>query len=34
MIKFDNVSKIYNSQPEPIMALQDISFIVKEGEFV
>jgi len=34
MIKFDNVSKIYNSQPEPIMALQDISFTIKEGEFV
>lgn len=35
MISFQNVSKIYHSSSEePIVALQDISFQVKEGEFV
>lgn len=34
MIQFLNVTKIYNVQPEPIIALDDISFTIQEGEFV
>ena len=35
MISFQNVSKIYHlSSKEPVVALQDISFQVKEGEFI
>ncbi|PIU16020.1 cell division ATP-binding protein FtsE [bacterium (Candidatus Gribaldobacteria) CG08_land_8_20_14_0_20_39_15] len=34
MIKFDQVSKVYNSKDEPIVALKEISFTVGEGEFV
>lgn len=34
MIKFDQVSKVYNSKDEPIVALKEISFSIGEGEFV
>lgn len=34
MIKFQNVSKIFYSQREPIVALSDVSFEIKKGEFV
>lgn len=34
MIEFKNISKIYHSSETPIIALADISFQVKRGEFV
>ena len=34
MIQFQNVTKIYNSHLESITAVRDISFSIKEGEFV
>jgi len=36
MISFQNVSKIYHSSAnkEPVAALEDVSFQVKEGEFI
>lgn len=34
MIKFDNISKTYYSQGNPIYALRGVSFEIKEGEFV
>ena len=34
MIKFEKVSKIYNSKNEPIVAVEDVSFAISEGEFV
>lgn len=34
MIQFQNVSKIYNSKNEPIIAVKDVSFTIQEGEFV
>jgi len=34
MISFQNVTKIYFSNSGPVVALKDISFQVKEGEFV
>ncbi|MEK7172408.1 MAG: ATP-binding cassette domain-containing protein, partial [Patescibacteria group bacterium] len=34
MIKFHNVTKTYHSVLEPITAVRDISFSIKEGEFV
>ncbi|MDD5750125.1 MAG: ATP-binding cassette domain-containing protein [Candidatus Pacebacteria bacterium] len=34
MIKFDNVSKIYNGDNEPISAVREVSFTIQEGEFV
>jgi len=34
MIQFQNVTKIYSSSLEPIVAVRDISFSIKEGEFV
>jgi len=34
MIKFEKVSKIYNSKNEPIVAVEDVSFVISEGEFV
>jgi cell division transport system ATP-binding protein len=34
MISFKNISKIYEAGTKPIIALSDISFEVKDGEFV
>lgn len=34
MISFQNISKIYNPERGKIVALQDVSFNIKEGEFV
>ncbi|MDI6883443.1 MAG: ATP-binding cassette domain-containing protein [Patescibacteria group bacterium] len=34
MIKFQNVSKIFYSQGKPIVALENVSFEIKKGEFV
>ncbi|MBZ9572967.1 ATP-binding cassette domain-containing protein [Patescibacteria group bacterium] len=34
MISFQNVTKIYHSSKEPIVALKDVSFQIKKGEFV
>ena len=34
MIKFQNISKIYPSRSAEIVALDDVSFEIKEGEFV
>lgn len=34
MVQFQNVTKIYNSSLEPIVAVRDISFTIEEGEFV
>jgi cell division transport system ATP-binding protein len=34
MIQFLGVTKIYPAKPDPIKALDDISFEIKEGEFV
>lgn len=34
MIRFENVSKIYHSGKEPIVALSDVSFEIEKGSFV
>ncbi|MCD6500941.1 ATP-binding cassette domain-containing protein [bacterium] len=34
MIKFQNISKIYHSSKTPVVALKDVSFEIKQGEFV
>ncbi len=34
MLQFQNVSKIYYSKGEPVIALEDVSFKIAKGEFV
>ena len=34
MISFKNITKIYHSSKEPVVALEDVSFEVSRGEFV
>jgi len=34
MLKFQAVTKIYSNKPEPIIALQSVSFAVSPGEFI
>jgi cell division transport system ATP-binding protein len=34
MIQFLQVTKIYNTKPKPIIALDDVSFEINEGEFI
>lgn len=34
MIRFENISKVYYSQGKPIVALENVSFEIKKGEFV
>ncbi len=34
MIRFQNVTKIYRSRGNPVVALEDVSFQIQKGEFV